>query len=126
MKYLVDTCGWVEWLTNGKLVRVFEPYLREPFELVIPTLIQYELYKWVCREKDSILGLEIIGITESGYVVPLDTHIALYAADLSKEYRLAMADAIIYATSRNTNALLITSDKHFKELPNVKFFDKVI
>ena|SRR3990167_3706922 len=124
MKYLVDTCGWIEWLTNGKLANVFEPYLKELSELVIPTLVQYELYKWICREKDSVLGLEVMGMTENGCVIPLDTSLALYAADLSKEYRLAMADAIVYATSKNTSVILVTSDKHFKELPNVKFFEK--
>lgn len=124
MKKLIDTCGWIEWLTNGKLATAFESYLKHPSELIIPTLIQYELYKWVCREKNSTLALEVVGITENGLVVPLDTSLSLYAADISKEHGLAMADAIIYATSRKNNALLITSDKHFKELPHVKLFEK--
>lgn len=124
MRYLIDTCGWIEWLTNGKLATLFEPYFKDPSELIIPTLIQYELYKWVCREKNSTLALEIIGITENGLVVPLDTALALYAAELSKEYNLSMADAIVYATSKNNNVELITADKHFKDLANVKFFEK--
>lgn len=44
--------------------------------------------------------------------------------DLSSEYGLAMADAIVYATSRKHQALLITTDKHFKDLLRVKFFEK--
>lgn len=121
---LVDTCGWIEWLTNGKLATSFEPYLRHTTDLIIPTLIQYELYKWVSREKNPTMALEIIGLTENGHVIPLDTNLALYAADLSKEHGLAMADAIIYATSKKNNALLVTSDKYFKSLPHVKFFEK--
>lgn len=124
MKYLVDTCGWIEWLTNGKLAAAFEPYLKHPAELIIPTLVQYELYKWVSREKNQALALEIIGITENGQVIPLDTNLALYAADISKEHALAMADAIVYATSRNQQTLLVTADKYFKHLPHVKFFEK--
>lgn len=124
MKKLVDTCGWIEWLTNGKLVRSFEPYLGKLDELIVPSLVQYELYRWICREKDSNTALEVIGMTENGIVVPLDTSLALYAGDLAKEYGLAMADAIIYATSKKTDALLVTSDKHFKSLPHVKFFEK--
>lgn len=124
MKYLIDTCGWIEWLTNGSLVSLFEPYFKNPTTLIVPTLIQYELYKWVCREKNPTLALEIIGITENGLVIPLDTSLALSAADLSKEYNLAMADAIIYATSRNQDACLVTSDKHFKQLSDVKYFEK--
>lgn len=124
MKKLVDTCGWIEWITNGKLADSFASYLAHPTELIIPTLLQYELYKWVCREKDTTTALEIVGITETGVIVPLDTHLALTAADLAKEYGLAMADAIIYATSRHHQALLITANKHFEGLPHVKFFEK--
>lgn len=124
MKYLVDTCGWIEWLTNGKLASAFEPYFKHTETLIIPTLLQHELYKWICREKNLTFALEIIGITECGVVIPLDTNLALYAADMSKKYNLAMADAIIYATSQNQDALLVTSDKHFKNIPQVKYFEK--
>jgi len=124
MRYLVDTCGWIEWLTDGKLASFFEPYLKNSQELIVPTLVQYELYKWVSREKSVNMALEIIGITESSLVSSLDTGLVLYAAELSKEHNLAMADAIVYATSKNNNVLLITSDKHFKHLPNVKYFEK--
>lgn len=124
MRYLVDTCGWIEWLTDSKLAPSFEPFLKHPQELIVPTLVQYELYKWVCREKSITLALEIIGITENALVVPMDTGLLLYAADISKEHSLAMADAIVYATSKNNNVLLVTSDKHFKNLPDVKYIEK--
>lgn len=124
MKYLVDTCGWIEWLTNGKLVDSFTPYLTNLKNLLVPTLVQYELYKWICREKNSTTALEIIGITENAAVIPIDTSLALYAADLSREYKLAMADAIIYATACNADATVITSDSHFQDLDSVKFIQK--
>lgn len=123
-KILVDTCGWIEWLTNGELIKSFEPYLIKTSSLIIPTLVQYELYKWISREKNTQMALEVIGMTESYTVIPLDTSIALYAADLSKEYNLAMADAIIYATSQVNNALLITSDKHFSLISGIQYFEK--
>lgn len=124
MKKLVDTCGWIEWLTNGTLASNFASFLSKPTELIIPTLVQHELYKWICRERNSTTALEVIGMTETGIVIPLDTNIALCAADICREHSLAMADAIIYATSLLHKATLITSDKHFKKLPEVKFFDK--
>jgi predicted nucleic acid-binding protein len=124
MKFLVDTCGWIEWITNGKLSDLFEPYLLKPTKLIVPTLIQFELYKWICREKNMQTALEVIGTTENGTVIPLETNLALFAADISKELGLAMADAIIYATCKQNKCLLVTSDKHFKSLPHVKFFEK--
>lgn len=123
-KYLVDTCGWIEWLINGKMVSHFEPYLKNINQLIVPTLVQFELYKWICREKNQDIALEIIGVTEKATTVPLDTHLALLAADIAKHYQLAMADAIIYATSQKYDVELITSDEHFCKLPNVKYFSK--
>lgn len=121
---LVDTCGWIEWLTNEKLAKLFEPYLTNTAELIVPTLVQYELYKWVNREKNAEMAYEVVGLTENSLVLPLDTNLALYAADMARDYQLAMADAIIYATCKKYEATLITSDKHFKALPQVKYFEK--
>ena len=122
--YLVDTCGWIEWLTNGKDAQHFGSYLKKIERLIIPTIIQFELYKWLCREKDETIALEIISLTESGSVVVLDTALAFHAVDVSKKYKLAMADAIIYATSQLHSAKLITSDNHFASLPNIEFIAK--
>lgn len=124
MKKLIDTCGWIEWLTDGSLASSFETDLKKTSDLIIPTLIQYELYKWICREKDTATALEVIGFTENGTVVPLDTNLALHAAEIAKNFKLAMADAVIYATSLRYSALLVTCNKHFKSLAQVKFFEK--
>lgn len=52
-------------------------------------------------------------------LVPLDESLALEAADISIETKLAMADAIIYATARRANATLLTLDPDFDGLPGV-------
>ncbi len=54
---LVDTCGWIEWLTEGALVDSFAPYLKAPAELLVPTTVQYGLYKWVKWEADENMAL---------------------------------------------------------------------
>jgi len=46
------------------------------------------------------------------------------AAQTGHRYRLAAADAIIYATARTQGAELWTQDAHFKELPGVRYFPK--
>jgi predicted nucleic acid-binding protein len=67
---------------------------------------------------------EVIAFTQKCVVVPLDTHIALLAADLHRQHKLATADAIVYATARHTGADLLTCDTHFEGLPDVKLFPK--
>jgi predicted nucleic acid-binding protein len=124
MVCLVDTCGWIEWLTDGILANDFAPYMENPAELVIPTTLQFELYKWAKREKSEVEALELIALTEQGRVIPLNTGLSLYAADLALQYRLSFADAIIYASARQFNVPLITADDHFQVLPEVVYFSK--
>ena len=124
MPTLVDTCGWIEWLTDGKLADDFAAALLATDELIVPTSVQFELYKWVRRERGESMALEAVALTERGQVVPLSTAIALLAGDYAIDYKLSFADAIIYATSRQQRALLLTSDDHFKGLPEVRYIPK--
>ena len=121
---LVDTCGWIEWLTEGALADSFASYMKDPAELLVPTTVQYELYKWVKRESDEITALDTIALADDGLVVPLSTDIALVAADLTLLHKLAFADAVIYASARKYNVELVTSDDHFEGLPGVTYFPK--
>jgi len=123
--FLVDTCGWIEWMTDTPLAKNYSRYLTSPDTLLVPTLVQHELYKWLCREIDQPVALSAIAATQTAIVVPLDTSIALLAADIAAEFKLATADAIIYATARQHRATLVTSDGHFAALPQVKFFQKI-
>jgi len=120
---LVDTCGWIEWMMDSALAEAYAPHLADE-SLVVPTLVQHELYKWLCRETDTGTALAAIAATQQAKVVPLDTSLALLAADIGREHKLAMADAIIYATARQCHATLVTSDAHFESLPQVLFYPK--
>lgn len=122
--HVVDTCGWIEWLTDGALAEKFGPYLSDSSKLVVPTLVQFELYKWCLRERDEAVALEVIGLTEACQTRALDTRVALSAADLSMRHKLAMADAVVYASALAAGARLITSDSHFSGLPDVCFWQK--
>lgn len=124
--HVVDTCGWIEWLTDGQLADVYAPYLTDSANLVVPTLVQYELYKWCLRERDEATALSVMGITEACLVKPLDTCTALTAAELSISHKLAMADAVVYATALACSGELITSDAHFEGLPGVRYWGKGI
>jgi predicted nucleic acid-binding protein len=57
-------------------------------------------------------------------VIPLDTLIALLAAQLHKDHKLVTAYAIVYATALNKGAQLLTCDAHFGHLPHVVDWSK--
>jgi len=124
MKIVVDTCGWIEWLTDGVLADEFASFLTDMDNLIVPTSIQFELHKWVCRERNAELAMEIIALTQRAEVVPLSESLALLASEFAQKHKLSFADAIIYATARQEKAQLITSDDHFENLPAVSYFAK--
>jgi predicted nucleic acid-binding protein len=121
---LVDTSAWIEWLIAspaGKLVEVAIP-ARENW--LVPTIVQLELVKWLVREVGEDKADQVVAFTQMCRVVPLDTKIALAAAEICSKHKLATADAIVYATALEYEADLLTCEAHFGELPGVTFISK--
>lgn len=88
------------------------------------SIVQLELSTWLTREVGEEQTDQVIAYTQKCVVVPLDTTIALLAAELHREYKLAPADAIVYATARQQGADLLTCDAHFNGLPDTVFVPK--
>lgn len=126
MKVLVDTCGWIEWLTDSPLAQHFEAALRDVDKLIVPTAVQMELYKWLLRERNMEEAMRVINYSTQAQVVPLTQNIALTAGDLSMEHNLSFADAIVYATAHVSQATVLTSDAHFKDLADVQYVIKQV
>lgn len=91
---------------------------------VIPTIVQFELAKWLARETTEEVAAKAIAELMKSILADLDTTIALRAAELAGEHRLAVADAIVYATALAYEAELVTCDAHFRDLPGVIYFPK--
>lgn len=90
----------------------------------MPTIVQLELSKWLVRELGEDHADEVIAYTQKGVVVPMDTRIALLAAEVHRQHKLATADAIVHATAQQQGADLLTCDAHFEKLPGVAYFTK--
>ena len=121
---VVDTSAWIEWLISSKTGNLLENEMPDMDRCVIPTMVQFELVKWVSREVSEGASSDMIAHTEKCVVVPLDTTIAIRAAEIAREHKLATADAIIYATGLERGADLLTCDAHFEGLPGVKYIPK--
>jgi predicted nucleic acid-binding protein len=121
---VVDTSAWIEWLVGSPLGRKLGKEIPAREQCIMPTLVQLELAKWLARETDEDRLDQVIAYTQKCLVVPMDTRIALLAADLCRKHKLATADAIVYATAREQGADLLTCDAHFAKLPDVAYFRK--
>ena len=121
---LVDTSAWIEWLMGGPLARSLTQEFPDRAGCIVPTIVQLELAKWLQREAGEDEADRVIAYTQKCVVVPLDTPIALLASELHRQYKLATADAIVYATAQSHGADLLTCDARFAKLPAVRYFRK--
>ena len=121
---VVDTSAWIEWLVGSAVGKQLARQFPAKAQCVVPTIVQLELSKWLAREVGEDQADLMIAYTLKCVVVPLDTTIALRAADLHRDHKLATADAIVYATAQHRQAGLLTCDAHFKGLAEVSFFPK--
>lgn len=121
---LVDSMGWIDFLSDGPLANHYEKHLHSMSEVIVPTIVLYEVYKKFKRERTEKEALMIFVKMQTGKLVPLTERLALQAADVALQHRLSMADAIVYATTLQENAKVATSDKDLKDLPQVIFYPK--
>jgi predicted nucleic acid-binding protein len=120
--FLVDSSGWIEFLGDGPLAAKFAPYFEREERLVVPAVVLYEVYKKLLSVTGSTVADRFLSAALRARVVPIDERLALLAARISLERRLAMADSMIYATALAVGAHVVTSDAHFQGLPAVTVF----
>ena len=65
MIFLMDSSGWIEFFTNGAHAGEYAKYLKDPARIVTPTIVLYETYKKIKRERteEAILteGRDLVG-----------------------------------------------------------------
>lgn len=121
---IVDSCGWLEWFTDGALADNYKQYLADSDNLLVPAIVLYEVYKVLKREAGEEKALLAAGYMRSSRLIPFDDTLALAAADIALQKNLAMADAIIVAVSKAYNCRIISSDADLKDFDNVDYIQK--
>jgi len=118
---VLDSSAWLAMMTDQPSASRFRRLKDEADTILVPTIVLYEVYKIVARraswEVAELAAMEL----QQHEVVDLDSATALTAADLSLEHRLAMADAIVYATAQLKGATLVSGDADFADLPGVEY-----
>jgi len=121
---IVDSSCWLEYLMDTEIGANVAPAIENPDELVVPTIILYEVYKKLLAEKSEEYALGVVSYMQRGMIVELNTSLSLSAAQISRKHKLPMADSIIYATSLHYSAVIFSCDKHFKDIPDIRYFPK--
>lgn len=123
---VVDSCGWLEYFSDGSNAEEFSKPIKETDSLIVPTLCMYEVFKVALREKGEDAALQAVAIMKQGQEVNLNSNLAIQAAKTSLDLRMPMADAIILTTARIYRATVWTQDDDFAGINGVKYFQKCI
>jgi toxin FitB len=121
---LVDSSAWLAYFADEKNADYFKDAIEDIEGLIVPTICLHEVFKVVLRSRGEDEALAVLATMQQGVVVPLDESLAIEAAAVGIEHKLATADSIIYATAQRHGAVVWTQDEHFSKLPNVRFRKK--
>ena len=123
--HVLDSSGWIECLDAGPNTPHFAPVLRKLPDLIVPAIVLTEVRKVVLQQRSREQADDIVRTMRTGEIVSIDEDIALAAAEFFVQFRLPLADSLIYAVSRARHATLWTQDEHFKDVPHVRYFPKI-
>jgi toxin FitB len=118
---LVDSSAWLAYFADEPTADFFAPAIEDTDMLLVPTVCLYEVFKVVLRERGEDEAFQAVAAMQQGTIVDLTAELALEAAAVGHEEKLAFADSIIYAIARKWDAVVWTQDDHFSGRPNVQF-----
>lgn len=118
---VVDSSGWLAYFADDGNADFFAKVIEDGENLLVPAIVIYEVFKHILQRRGLALAHEAVADMYSGSVVAVDESLALSAAVISVEHKLAMADSMILATARAHDAVLWTQDADFAGLDGVKF-----
>jgi predicted nucleic acid-binding protein len=118
---VIDSSGWLAYFAGGRNANIFAPVVKATDNLVVPTVCIYEVFKRMLTQQGEEDALQAIGIMSLGTIADMTCEIAINAANLSFELKIAMADSIILATTRAYHATLWTQDREFEGMERVQY-----
>ena len=118
---LVDSSAWLEYFADGPNADFFAPAIERTRDLLVPTIVVFEVYKCVLQQRQERAALEAVSVLQHGQLIELTASLAIAAARISQDEKLPMSDSIILATARARNAIIWTQDSDFQEMDRVKY-----
>ena len=118
---LVDSCGWLEYLADGRNADFFAPRIEDVENLVVPTICVAEVFKRLLQQRGERAALQAVALMQQGHVKDLDISVAMSAAKIGAELGLPLADSVVLATARAAEAVLWTQHADFKKVKGVKY-----
>lgn len=118
--YLLDSNILIDYLEGRKEVRDFVK-AQKSSRATISVISITELLAKADLTKKQLVFLQ--SFLDKFSVVNFDRRTAYEAARFKREYKLLFPDAVLAATSRLLKLTLVSRDKHFGGIPELKIID---
>jgi predicted nucleic acid-binding protein len=124
--HLVDSSCWIEFFKGSTLGGWVREIIKNEGNLLVPTLSLYEVHRVLSKQNLSDAQMQqVMGLMQRGQVIELTAPRAIAASNTASQYKLAMADAVMYSTALEFGATFWTFDVDYKGLPRVKYKAKL-
>lgn len=121
---VVDSSAWLAYLADEPGAGHFAAAIENTRALVVPAICLLEVFKVIARQRGEGDALQAVALMQQGRVIELDATLALAAAKAGIDYKLPLADSIVYATAAQVDGIVWTQDEEFEKLGDVRFFPK--
>ena len=121
---VVDSSGWIEYLTNSVRADLFAMAIEQRDQLLVPTISLFEVHKILSRSLQADLVNRCLDVMRLGRVLDLTDARAIAASKTARAHQLALADAAMYSIAQEHGATFWTQDVDYDSLPGVRYFPK--
>ena len=121
---VVDSSAWLAYFADEPTADFFSQAIEDAELLIVPSVCIYAVFKVIVREKGEDDAFLAIAAMQQGKAIVLDADLAIEAAAVGNDEKLAFADSIIYTITQKYNATLWTQDGHFAQKPGVQYIEK--
>ena len=121
---VVDSSGWIEYFIDTARADNFASAIENTVQLIVPALSFFEVHRFLNRNTSAVHREACLDVMRRGTIVDLTTTRAIAASNIAHQYKLAMADAVMYSIAQEFNAIFLTQDVDYKDLPGVSYHAK--
>ena len=121
---VVDSSGWVEYFQDSPRADLFAMAIEQRDRLLVPTIALFEVHKVLSRSLAADLVDRCLDVMRLGRVLDFTDRRAIAASKVSRQHRLALADAAMYSMALEHGATFWTQDIDYDGLSGVRYFAK--
>ena len=121
---VVDSSGWVEYFQDSPRADLFAMAIEQRDRLLVPTIALFEVHKVLSRSLAADLVDRCLDVMRLGRVLDFTDRRAIAASKISRQHRLALADAAMYSMALEHGATFWTQDIDYDGLSSVRYFAK--